>query len=420
MNHPRWKRAVALAAAITVGGALVGCTAEEPAANNELSVPSHLWDSGPDAEYMQLLESITLEQFPDLVIDNPVVPFADYHQQTYTQMASGQAPDVVVPYDPQMDQWVEQGLLEPLNPWLEAAGFDVDSMIDAQQVAVVDGQVYGLLAFANPRMFIYNERLFSEAGTAVPTTPEEWRAAIEATTDASQGVYGAAVVTGGASPVDIYQYLMPLVAGFGGSFVTNGEPSATSPEVVEALEFVKSLYDDGLIPVGMSSADIVDAFQAGKIASVITGPFLVPASRGANPDAAADFTLTEAPFANPTVSVNVFLAMPKAAKNKDAAAAFILGSVNPEALNFVVEAKRVPPGVPVEVPQALLDEVPYLTSVLSAAETAVSYAPSGVGDRTTDVMNIIGDAFQAMLVNNTSAQEAAQSIQDQLTALLAG
>src|SRR5690606_2449137 len=127
---------------------------------------------------------------------------------------------------------------------------------------------------------------------------------------------------------------------------------------------------------------------AGKIASVVTGPFLVPASQGANPDAADDFTLTETPFANPTVSVNVFLAMPKSAANKDAAAEFILNTVDPAVLDFTLQAKRVPPGVPLEVPEALLNEVPYLSSVVSAGESAVSYSPGGVGEHATDVMNI--------------------------------
>ncbi|QPE03459.1 extracellular solute-binding protein [Microbacterium schleiferi] len=425
MTGKRIARVAPLVVVAVAGAALAGCSGQQSGGDDdevggELSIPSHLWESGPDAEYMTLLEDLTLEEYPGLTIDKPIVPFADYHQQVYTQMASGQAPDVVVPYDPQMNQWVQQDLLEPLNPWLEEAGVDVEAMIDAEQVAVVDGQVYGLLGFTNPRMFVYNQRLLEDAGVEPPTTPDEWRSVIEAVSDPANGVFGAAMVTGGASPVDIYQYLMPIVAGFGGAFVTDGEPTATDDEVVEALEFVKGLYDDGLLPVGQSSADVVDAFQAGKIATVVTGPFLVPASQDANPAAAADFTLSEAPFENPTVSVNVFFAMPKDAKNKDAAAAFIMNVVNQDLLDFTIEAKRVPPGVPIEVPQALLTEAPYLESVVAAAETAVSYSPGGVGDEATSVMNVIGDAFQAMLVNGTSAQDTAAAIQSELEALLAG
>lgn len=422
MRQRRIARVAPFVVLAMTGAALAGCSGTDEGGgqvSDELSIPSHLWESGPDAEYMQLLEQLTLEDYPDLTIDKPVVPFADYHQQVYTQMASGQAPDVVVPYDPQMDQWVQQGLLEPLNPWLEEAGIDIDAMIAAEQVAVVDGQVYGLVGFTNPRMFVYNQRLLEEAGVEPPTTPEEWREVIEAVSDPGNGVFGAALVTGGASPIDIYQYLMPIVAGFGGAFVTDGEPTATDPEVVEALEFVKGLYDDGLLPVGQSSADVVDAFQAGKIATVVTGPFLVPASQDANPDAAADFTLSEAPFDNPTVSVNVFFAMPKDAKNKDAAAAFILNVVQQEVLDFTIEAKRVPPGVPVELPAELVAEAPYLESVVAAAETAVSYSPGGVGDQATAVMNAIGDAFQGMLINGTSAADTAAAIQSELETLLA-
>lgn len=383
-----------------------------------LRVPSHLWQGGADADYMALMEQLTLADYPEASIDKPIIPFADYHQQVYTQMASGQAPDVVIPYDPQMGQWVQQDLLEPLNPWLDEAGIDVESMIDVEQLAIVDGQVYGMLAHANPRLFVYNQRLFDEAGAEPPTTPEQWRRAIQQIHDPDAAIFGAAIVTGGASPEDIYQYLMPLVAGFGGAFVTDGEPTATSPAVVEALDFVKGLNDDGLLPTGMSSADVVDAFQAGQIASVITGPFLVVVARDQDPATADDFSLRPAPFENPTVSVNLFMAMPRGAANKDLAAAFILNTVHPDILDLTLREKLVPPGMTVDVPEDLLEEEPYLDDVVQAAATAVSYAPSGVGEAATDVINIVGDAFQHMLTSDISAEAAAQAIQDQLTDLL--
>lgn len=398
--------------------ALLACSVSGAATAQVLSVPSHLWQGGADAGYMALMEQLTLAENPGASIDKPVVPFADYHQQAYVQMASGQAPDVVVPYDPQMNQWIQQDLLEPLNPWIEAAGIDIGTMIGSQQVAVRDGQVYGILAHANPRLLILNEQLFEAAGQPIPTTPDEWRTAIEAIRDEGQAVFGAALVTGGASPVDMYQYLTPIVAGFGGQWVTDGQPTATSAEVVGALEFVKGLYTDGLIPSGMSSADIVAAFQAGKIASVITGPFLVVATRDANPTVGEHVSLAPAPLPHPSVSVNLFFAMPRGAQNKDLAADFILNAVDPQVLDFTIRNKLVPPGVAITVPDELLAEQPHLQEVVNAAEVAVSYAPGGVGENATDVMNIVGDRFQAMITNDLSAQDTAQAIQDDITRLL--
>ncbi|TDE03105.1 ABC transporter substrate-binding protein [Jiangella asiatica] len=416
----RLLRLSAIVAAATLVAA--SCGSDEPSTGDPgdqvLSVPSHLWEGGADAEYMALMEELTVADNPGASIDKPVIPFADYHQQAYTQMVSGQAPDVVIPYDPQMTQWVQQDLLEPLNPWLEEAGVDVEAMIEAEQVAVVDGEVYGLLAHSNPRLLVFNRQLFEQAGVEIPTTPEDWRAAIEAIRDTDNEVFGAAFVTGGASPADIYQYLMPIVAGFGGAFVTDGEPTATSDEVVEALDFVKGLYNDGLVPAGTSSADIVDAFQSGKIASVVTGPFLAVATQEANPEVAQHVSLAQAPLPNPSVSVNLFMAMPRDAQHKDLAADFILNTVDPQILDLTIREKFVPPGMPVDVPADLLAEHPYLQEVVDAATTAVSYAPGGVGEQATDVMNIVGDGFQAMLTNDLSAEETAESIQNELTTLL--
>lgn len=438
MNNRQWRRSTAIAAAVVIG-MTSACsspspgtptttptspgTATAPAAQPvTLKIPSHLWASGADQQWMQMLADNTTAQFPNVTIDKPVVPFADYFQQAYTQMSAGPSasPDVVVAYDPQVDQWARQGLLEPLDPYLEKAGIDVSKMIAAQQVASIDGHVYGLLGFANPRLLIINKALYDDASVDVPTTPEEWRAAAEKITDKGQGVYGAAFVSGGSSPTDLYQYLMPIVAGFGGKFVTAGKPTATSPEVVQALDFLKGMYDDGLVPSGMGSADIVDAFTAGKIASVVTGPFLVGAAQTneANKGKEANFTLVKPPFSNPTVSVNLFLALPKASQHKDEAAAFITSVVKPDVVSFVISAKHVPPGVPAQVPADVTANVPWLQQVLDAASTAVSYAPEGAGANADKVMQIIGDQFQNMLVNGASAQDTAQAIQDGLAGVL--
>lgn len=409
-----------------VGAALAACSGSQASVAHEshdthdvLNVPSHLWASGPDLEYMDLLEKLTKKKYPDSGIDKQLIPFADYFDKVYTLMASGQAPDVAIAYDAQMVQWVQQGLLEPLDPWLSKAGFNVDKMIAAEKIAVVNGKVYGLLGFTNPRVLIYNKRLFSTAGLVPPTSPTAWRKAAEAITDPAKGIYGAALVTGGSSPTDIYQYLVPIIAGFGGAFVTNGKPTATDPKVVNALSFIKGLYDDHLVPAGVGSADIVDAYEAGKIGSVVTGPFLVPAAQQAQPKSKADFDLAKVPFNEPAVSVNVYFTMPKGAKHQDLAAAFILGTVNPQTLDLTINTQQVPPGVPTDVPSKLLATAPYLTEVMTAAKTAVSYSPSGVGKEATDVMNDVGDAFQAMLVSGVSPENTAQQINDKLSQLLA-
>src|SRR5262249_32528187 len=205
--------------------------------------PSHLWTDPGLGVAFNAAKAKLLADNSGLKFDAAEIPFTNYFQKEYTDMVSGRAPDMVVPYDPQLPQWVRQGLLEPLDSYLSAAGIDVTKATRTQQLASIGGHVYGVMVSSNPRGLGYNKTLLGQAGLRPPANRDELKAAIARLRDPAKQQFGFATLTGSDSPDATYLELMPIVAGFGGAFVRDGKPVADSPETVAALDFLKQQTD---------------------------------------------------------------------------------------------------------------------------------------------------------------------------------
>lgn len=403
--------------------ATAASSAPPAALSGEIVFPSHIW-AGATGEtvFYPYVEEFTADH-PDVEIVPSDVPFADYHNKVFTDIAAGNAPDIVVPYDPQITPWIELGLLEPLNPWLEAAGYDLDTILEdwvaPQQLAIKDGQIYAVLLHSNPRALVYNEDLLDGAGVAVPTTPEELLSAAEALRDEGNQQFGFATMSGSATADITFLEIMPIINGFGGAFVTDGQPTANSPETVAALEFIEQMYDQELIPLGVDHTVYREAFIQGKIAALTIGAFIIGQAGANNPDIVPSLAAAPLPFANEqSIAVNVFLGVPTDSENKDAAAAFIIGLLDDAKQGDLAISGTAIPARRGTVPAEYVAENPWFQAIVDAGDTAVSYAPRGAEQEMTEVMEIVTTQYQAMLFGDLTAQQAADQMQEELAQLL--
>ena len=91
------------------------------------------------------------------------------------------------------DAWMEDGLLEPLDPYLEGnPEFTIEPFYDQLlSVFQLDGKTYGLPKDAGPLALFYNTDMLTAAGVQPPTTWDELTAAAKALT--KDGVAGLCV-----------------------------------------------------------------------------------------------------------------------------------------------------------------------------------------------------------------------------------
>lgn len=229
--------------------------------------------------YNQCAEEVGVEVEPNHVAGSGLI-------QTVLQQASSQTlPDVLMLDNPDVQQIAESGALAPLDDYgVEADGFP-DAVV---QAGSYEGDLYGIAPVVNSLALFYNVALFEEAGLEPPQTWDELRAAAEALT--ADGRYGIAF-SATNSFEGTWQFL-PFMWSNGGS-----EDDITTPETVEALEFIDGLVADGLASrsvVTWSQNDVNDQFIAGNAAMMVNGPWNMPSLT-----AAEDLEFASVPLPTP-------------------------------------------------------------------------------------------------------------------------
>ncbi|MDO9395424.1 MAG: sugar ABC transporter substrate-binding protein [Herbiconiux sp.] len=183
------------------------------------------------------------------------------------QASSRTLPDVLMLDNPDVQQIAASGALSNLADYgIDGAGFP-QGIIDAGSY---EGDLYGIAPVVNSIGLIYNVDTLAAAGIQPPTTWDELSSAASALT--ADGRYGLAF-SAANSFEGTWQFL-PFLWSNGGS-----EDDLTSPEAVEALDFVNGLVADGSAStsvVGWSQNDVNDQFIAGNAAMMINGPWNMP------------------------------------------------------------------------------------------------------------------------------------------------
>lgn len=206
------------------------------------------------------------EANPNVTLEQQAVPRADYESTMSTQIGAGGGPDLLIVPPAFLFQAGDAGILAPLDGILPA---DVESkLLPNNERGVYDGERLGYTWEAVNWALIYNRNLLDEAGVDVPSTPDELVTAAEAVT-AATGNPGFAVrhQTGEMQPWANDFASWPC--GFGGGWAADGELTIDTPENIEAVELLKSLYDSGAMPIGDDASTFRSRFANGEVGMMI-------------------------------------------------------------------------------------------------------------------------------------------------------
>jgi multiple sugar transport system substrate-binding protein len=169
-----------------------------------------------------------------------------------------------------VSDFVKQGSLASLTDLMTAAGYD-DSALAAQ--IQLDGATY-MIPVVN---FVYpvfvNLDMMEKAGIAnPPATRTEFADAAAKLTDAANNVYGWVLPLSMEQANGIQNDVMSWVWASGGSMMKDGKPDLTNDDVRSAAEYIKGLYDAGVIAPGaftMVEPDKVTEFTNGRVGMMI-------------------------------------------------------------------------------------------------------------------------------------------------------
>jgi multiple sugar transport system substrate-binding protein len=290
--------------------ALAACAAPAPAPAGEEAAPAEaaapaaeageggpmtieFWGgwTGPDGDIMQSLVDQWNSENPDIQVNLTVQQWSPLFDAFIVSASAKESPDILAMHPQEMPQFVELGLLNPLDDIVAQSDvINADNYLpSAWDANIYKGALYGIPLDLHMHGLYYNKDLFEAAGIdAPPTTGDELLdVARKLTVDAN----GKHPGEDGFDPETVEQYGInmhtnhhaffqwwSLYNQLGGKLISEDGASCVMDldKAAQAWQFLQDLvYKEGVAPQGQT--DYARDFLAGRTAMLIDGPWRMPA-----------------------------------------------------------------------------------------------------------------------------------------------
>ncbi|MBI3706338.1 MAG: extracellular solute-binding protein [Proteobacteria bacterium] len=219
------------------------------------------------------------------------IPFTQYVKQLTVRFAAATPPDIVHLPSRDFASFADQGWLAPLDDLLKST--DIPKAWPPLQADMTwKGATQGVLLMGYSSMLYFNQQLLDAAKVAVPKTPAEFLAALQATTNREKGIFGLSSTT--VEHPNIVVEMGTWIVGLGQNWFKDGKYDLTNPKVVEAVDMYRRSV--GFAPPGTNSATARQLFLDGKTAFLRDGPWVWAALAKAPAAVAPHLKMAELPF----------------------------------------------------------------------------------------------------------------------------
>jgi len=263
-----------MATAALVGAVAVGCggSDEGTSADGTVTLEFAQWWAPelPAGSFDKLMSDFTAQN-PTIKVKLLSGPYASTKQQLVTGAASRTLPDVVGLDGAWVSDFAKQGAIADLTALMGDAKYDSSQLASQIQIK---GKTYMIpvVNFVYP-LFVNNDLLTKAGVTKPPSTRTEFLDAAKKVSALGGNVKGWALPLDTAVPNGVQNDVMSWLWASGGSMLTqDGKPDLTSQQVKSTVEYVKSLYDAGVVAPGaltMKEQDKVEKFTTGQVGMVI-------------------------------------------------------------------------------------------------------------------------------------------------------
>jgi multiple sugar transport system substrate-binding protein len=304
----------------------------------------------------QSIEAWEADYCPGAEVEIVQTPWDEYWDTMEANAVGGDLPDVFNMSQDQFYFYAQNDAVLNMQPYWDAAEIDTTiwgtGLVDPYRWGI-DGDLYAGPVNWDTVALFYNKDLFDAASLDYPTanwTWDDFANAAAALTDPATDVFGAAVYSeyqGGYSNWIASTDTSPLV-----------DPERTrctlnEPGSLEALHFLKALYDTGYMPSvstmdGSSADDAFNFWAAGRVAMITGGSWKLPDAFEQiefNWDVAQMPRNPETGISRPILHSVGYVAAANGA-NTDLAANLIIYLSSDEGQTFFAEAGGVAPANP--------------------------------------------------------------------------
>lgn len=368
------------------------------------------------------------EANPSITVELRTFEAADYQQQLPLALSGGESIDVVGVQVSAMTNAVKEYLL-PVEEWAgDSLGSVNATMVEQTQEIASDGVLYSLPmgSIGSPLMY-HNASLLDELGIAVPTTGEEWKAAVEQI-EADRPEITPVVFSG--EPYWQEEMLFGIAEqnspGLSDDII-GGDGAWDQQAVIDGLNAYKSIFDDGIVSTDVLSllgSRPSELFSAGEAAFFIDGSWqnslLSAAYRDDNGIALDDVGVSGLPIIDggePAVRALAEggLAIPAASANVEAATTFIEWMVGAGGADvWASDLILVPSLDGYEVSESVLESAASQDGFATASDLIGN--PTSKRDSQQDFLNQVeGNTILDVLRGTVTAEEAVERLQTEWT-----
>jgi multiple sugar transport system substrate-binding protein len=246
------------------------------------------WGSPEEAASHKIVADAFMAEHPEIKVEVWNQPWNDYFTKIQALWASGDTnviPDVAFLWP--TPRYAAEGVLENLDPYIEAAGYNLDDYWPGLlESAKYEGSVYGFPRDIEVNVIYYNKDMFDAAGVEYPSDDWTWtdfQAALEALTQKDAGgattVYGLAAEGGKWS-----KWVNQNGGAILDDYVNPAKCMLTDPASVGGVQFFADLMANGY---AMRPADLSQAggdaavFSSGQAAMILQNTSRVSAFNAA-------------------------------------------------------------------------------------------------------------------------------------------
>jgi multiple sugar transport system substrate-binding protein len=252
-TRPRRVLIVGVAAAALAAG-MAGCSSGASGGDGKTNLSLMIWDPAQKAGVQKAVDGFKAAN-PNITVDLQQVPEDQYYTKLDASLGAGAGPDVMW-QSSKAPVYVSGGALEPLDSYIKQDNVSMDAypkkLVDLYNI---NGMQYGMPKDQDVWSFIYNAAVFEKLGvTDLPKTDWTWddMARIAKEIKAKQ-----------ASSSDYPMYytytfnngVASIVNQLGGTVVKDKKGTVSAADTTNALERIKALQDDRLIPAVKDSTD---------------------------------------------------------------------------------------------------------------------------------------------------------------------
>ena len=357
--------------------------------------------------------------------------FGDYWTTMATASAGGQLPDVLQHSTTYIQQYVDNGLLLNLDPYIESGALDVSSIGESiLNLGRINDGIYGICVGTNGLACLYNKTVLDEAGLKINdlTTMDDFLAlckeVYEKTGYKTDLGYGTE------------NFLPYVIRGLGKSLFVDGQLGVTA----EDMAYFYGLYERGVKEGWLLGGDVFASLVAG---SVEQNPMVYGSDPSTMSWCAFNWTnqmvamqaaapegmtlgLTTLPSADPVKSnylaCSMYFSISANTAEPDEAVKFLNYFVNSVDANKILLGER---GIPVSsvVGDAIADDLDDVTKQVVAFVNNVvvpnsSPTPAADPDGASEVHAANRELVEQISYGAISAEDAAQMFIDTATEIL--